>query len=86
MSCLPTRIRIPVCNYAGVQPIVHGDINETGDNIDCDRFSAVSEVYQAEQIEDDQIVDQGQLEYVSSHSYFRKMDYENRNAKLTNVF
>ncbi|XP_062085774.1 uncharacterized protein LOC133791882 isoform X2 [Humulus lupulus] len=47
----------------GLQSNFHDDIIEAGNNIDCDRLSAVSEVYQAEQIEDNhQIVDEGQLQ------------------------
>lgn len=42
---------------------------ESGDNVDLAGSSPVSEVFQAEQIDDSGIVEQTLVEYVSSHFY-----------------
>lgn len=57
-----------LCNRAGLGPKFRDDICQGGDNIDFDRSSAVSEVCQADQIEDGRVTDQ--LEYVLPLSYF----------------
>lgn len=57
---------------AGVQPVFCGNVCEEGENIDIDGSSAVSEVYQAEQVEDGQIASKGQSEYVLALAYFLK--------------
>lgn len=57
---------------AGVQPVLCGDVCEGSKNVDIDGSSAVSEVYQAEQVKDGQIESQGQSKYVLRLAYFFK--------------
>lgn len=51
--------------FAGSQFKLYNDAIESSDNVDLDGSSAVSEVFQAGQIEDNGFIDQGLVEYVS---------------------
>lgn len=52
------------CHIAEIEPGLHAN-NFGHDNKDFDKSSSVSEVYQAERIEESGNVDQGLLEYAS---------------------
>lgn len=62
--------------YAVVRPGLSGTVCDDGENADIDRSSAVSEVYQAQQTEDDQFASQGQPEYVLLLTCSNKMEGE----------
>ncbi|EXB94106.1 Chromodomain-helicase-DNA-binding protein 4 [Morus notabilis] len=68
------RLKVPsaelISPFRGAGPKFHDDVCEDGDSPDFDRSSAVSEVYQADQIEDGRVTDQVQLEYVLPFTYF----------------
>lgn len=58
------KIYFCMCHFAEIQHKACDGFDGGDVNIDLDGHSAVSEVYQAEQIEQSEIVDQGYVEYV----------------------
>lgn len=58
-------IKFYTCHLSGIELKVYDEICGGGDIIDVDHSSTVSEVFQAEQIEDRGIVDQRQAKYVT---------------------